>query len=398
MSSVDWSPELAASLDELIPLGDGTRADWGDVVSRAGTPRRDSWLGRRPASRRLRVAIVVALVFLALAGVATATYFALRSTPRGLIFPRTREHSYAVLDANGRAHNLWSCPPRWFCDEVAGAALSRNGKQLAISFNALTVWRPNIGGMHIVDLATGADHTVPAVRVRGETMPKSLRSLPLRQRRTFGCFVPGYFSWSPDDSVLAYTCEGLRARVYTIRPDGTGRHLIATRTRGAYAPSWSPDGKRIAFSSCRFPFVDRTYGQGRPPCRSSLYVVDHDGRHEQRLAAGAFPDWSPDGRTIAYVTPGCGHNATGWRIRLVTPDGRDATPSSGACDGIGPPESVAPAWSPDGRRIAITTPHALYVMNANGSGLERILRGNFLGRGVGGLLRPFWQPTAKGQR
>ena len=35
MSSVDWVPELAAALDGLVPLEDGSRADWNDVVARA---------------------------------------------------------------------------------------------------------------------------------------------------------------------------------------------------------------------------------------------------------------------------------------------------------------------------------------------------------------------------
>ena len=360
---------------------------------------------RRIPHGRARLVLVALALFLLLAGTATAMYFALRSTPRGLIFQRTHDPSFAVLDANGRAHNLWRCPPTWFCDEVAGAALSPDGKRLAVSFDALTLSRPNLGGMHIIDLATRVDHHVPALRVRGgETKAQSLRSLSLRQRHMFGCFVPRYLSWSPDGSKLAYTCEvspGVRTytirgvHIYTIRPDGTGRRLVPTRTRNAFAPSWSPDGKRIAFSSCRFPFFDWTSRRG-DHCRSSVYVVDLDGGNERRLGAGAFPDWSPDGRTIAYVTPGCGSTTSGWRIRLVTPGGRDATPSSGRCGGIGPSRSVAPAWSPDGRRIAIASLNALYVMNADGRGLERILRGDFLGRGVGGLLRPFWQPAKKG--
>lgn len=357
---------------------------------------------RRTPHGRARLVLVAIALFLLLAGTATAMYFALRSSPRGLIFPRTHEPSLAVLDANGRARNLWRCPPQWFCDEIGSAALSPDGKRLAVSFEALTLQRPNIGGMHIIDLATGADHQVPAFRVRGETRAKSLRSLFLRQRRTFGCFDPKYFSWSPGGSRLAYSCQEGPARIYTIRPNGTGRRLVPTHTRNAFAPSWSPDGRRIAFSSCSFPFVDRTTGadgqHGGSKCRSFLYVVDPDGGNERRLGAGAFPDWSPDGRTIAYVAPGCGSTASGWRIRLVTPAGRDATPSSGSCGGIGPSRSVAPAWSPDGRRIAIVSLNALYVMNADGRGLERVLRGNFLGRGIGGPLRPFWQPAKEGAR
>ena len=253
--------------------------------------------------------------------------------------------------------------------------------------------------MHLIDLGTGTDRQIPPLHLHGHPSAKRLRSLGRRQQRTFGCVFPKYFSWSPDGSRLAYNCEDLRTLIYTIRPDGADRHLVPTHTPNAYAPSWSPDGKQIAFSTCRFPLLGRNSRFGSTACRSSIYVVDLDGRHERRLAAGAFPDWSPSGRTIAYAAPSCGGaDPRDWRIRLVTLGGHDATPSGGSCSVIGPPASVAPAWSPDGRRIAIATLNALYVMNADGSGLERVRRGDFLGRGVGGLLRPFWQSQSKGQQ
>jgi hypothetical protein len=94
-----------------------------------------------------------------------------------------------------------------------------------------------------------------------------------------------------------------------------------------------------------------------------------------------------------------------WRIRLVTPAGRDLSPSHGSCGGIGPPGSWTAAWSPDGDRIAVQTTGlfptadarkrlpALYVMNADGSGLQRVRRGTFVLSGAGdALLRPLWLP------
>ena len=145
MSSLDWVPELAAALDELVPLDDGSSATWDDVVARVNRRRRLRLWQSRPR-RGLRLAIVVALLLLLLAGVATATYLALRSSPAALIFPRTREAAFAVFDARERTHDLWRCRRHWFCDEVAGVALSPDGKRLALSFDSLTLWAPNIGG------------------------------------------------------------------------------------------------------------------------------------------------------------------------------------------------------------------------------------------------------------
>ena len=73
------------------------------------------------------------------------------------------------------------------------------------------------------------------------------------------------------------------------------------------------------------------------------------------------PAWSPDGRRIAFASGRDGNfeiyviNADGSRQRRLTRNtGRD----------------VGPVWSPDGRRIAFESNWQVYVMNADGSGSE----------------------------
>ena len=96
--------------------------------------------------------------------------------------------------------------------------------------------------------------------------------------------------------------------------------------------AWSPSGDHVAFTS------DRSGN-------AELYVMQPDGSEQLQLTSTvekeATPAWSPDGRWIAV-------GSDSGRIRLIAPDGsRDTTLSrAGAQDG-------EPSWAPDGTRLAV---------------------------------------------
>ena len=96
-----------------------------------------------------------------------------------------------------------------------------------------------------------------------------------------------YPTWSPDGKQIAFL-SGLQ--VWVMDADGANAHQITT-VGPNYVPSWAP-GSRILFSSTRD-------GSGR-----QIYVMDPDGSNQTRLAftdgEDKMPTWSPDGRKIAF--------------------------------------------------------------------------------------------------
>ena len=131
-------------------------------------------------------------------------------------------------------------------------------------------------------------------------------------------------SWSPDGSWIAYThrASGSDFReIWIVRPDGSDRHSVTKFDAKSYAPSWSPDSKRLAFSA------------DRDGLRYDIYTIGVDGndvRRPVRSPEDAFePAWSPDGSEIAYSRDGAIVVATlsGVERRLTDPEDNDSSPA-----------------------------------------------------------------------
>jgi Tol biopolymer transport system component len=90
--------------------------------------------------------------------------------------------------------------------------------------------------------------------------------------------------------------------------------LTSLKASATGSPSWSPDGKQIAFDS-------RSEGQG------NIYVISSDGGSPRRLTKGpndsAVPSWSRNGRWIYFSSGATAETAEVWKIPAT---GGDAVP------------------------------------------------------------------------
>lgn len=185
------------------------------------------------------------------------------------------------------------------------------------------------------------------------------------------------FAWAPDGSGNVVWIYGVSGSSNVLRKTdkvGNDRNLVSHQ--GISNPTWSPDGKTIAYIG-----MDNNYGT------QFLYTISAEGGVEQRLF-GARMDRPESFRGLAW---GPSHflfvsNYTGnyeiWRLNS---------------DGSGPlqltadkRENGSPAWSPDGTRFAyyskqVDGTYQIIVANSDGSGTRKLTN-------AGNNFTPSWSP------
>jgi Tol biopolymer transport system component/DNA-binding winged helix-turn-helix (wHTH) protein len=144
-------------------------------------------------------------------------------------------------------------------------------------------------------------------------------------------------SVAPDGRLIYVSDHSGKRDLWSINADGTGLKQLTDGSHRDLTPVVSPDGRYIAFQSCRPDMVgnrDRAF---------NIWRVDADGRNPTQLTRGTYdsePVFSPDSKWVVYVS----QENTVPKLRKVPVEGGDSVPVTDEF-------SQHPVFSPDGKTL-----------------------------------------------
>jgi Tol biopolymer transport system component len=198
-----------------------------------------------------------------------------------------------------------------------------------------------------------------------------------------GALQPRFPSWSADGRRIAFASdtpdEGFFEDIFVINADGSGlTNLTNSPAAFDFEPSWSPDGTKIAFA------------RNLSDAGWDIYSINVDGtgltnitQAEGRYFFNDLPAWSPDGTQIAFVTEREVDNwaPSTWLVNAAGGGEFDLAPGL-----------IEPDWAPDAGKLvlaALSEGPSLFTINRDGTGLAQV-------PGLSGGARwPVWSPDGQ---
>ena len=173
--------------------------------------------------------------------------------------------------------------------------------------------------------------------------------------------------FAPDGASIVYShADDDGSDLFVVPTDDASpaRRISVGRGTDNVQPSFSPDGRRLAFTSGRV---------GHP----EVYIMDADGTNPELLTSFDFgdknyrsdPDWSPDGRLVAFQS-----QFSDGRFQIMTISLRDRSTKLLTSEG----SNEQPSWAPDGRHLVFASTRSggreLWVLDTESGRLRQLSR------------------------
>jgi len=155
-------------------------------------------------------------------------------------------------------------------------------------------------------------------------------------------------AWSPDGEHVARIPKQGSSAIPQIEETRT-RESRPVRLMEGLLPSWSPDGRTLAFADTRVSDP------------SGTFLMDSDGANRRLLCEGVLPRWSPSGESILVQRY---DRELGFHLVTVAPDG--------SVEHVLAREASFGYWSPDGRHVAFWREPDLFVIDADGTNERKV--------------------------
>jgi serine/threonine protein kinase len=189
---------------------------------------------------------------------------------------------------------------------------------------------------------------IPLAYLAYKYLPRfqSARPSPQRalSRLTYDPGLQSEPTWSPDGRFIAYSSDRSGNFDIWIKPVGEGDPIQVTKSPAHdWQPDWSHDGQHIVFRSER--------DQG------GLYIVPAFGGNERKISSfGYRPRWSPDGSRILFFSAATRNSVVPPKVYVVELDG--SPPREVLSDKLTEfTGRVEIDWHPDGQRLSIWGDH-----------------------------------------
>ena len=245
----------------------------------------------------------------------------------------------AFIDENG-----------WLClVDADGRSLSKLVEMLSYSIS----WSPDGGRIS----AGCFDHDIYTVDVDTGKLKNLTNTPDIKESSP---------AWSPDSKKIAFVVyDPPYCEITLMDADGSNQTMITTERGICEELVWSPSGGKVSYTW----YSEEELGP-EGICRDVCLVDVRDGSKVNLTNSPKFDDrdlsWSPDGKRIAFSSR---RQVVDLQIYVMNADGSQLSKLT-----TGNGSNFFPSWSPDGKRIVFTSGKDVCIMDADGSNVINLTK------------------------